>query len=144
MKSLWNGWPMKTFVSALAFLFGGDRLVHALYVPFGVLLLLDLATGLWAARKRQEVSSKVGIRKTLEKFGVYAVIVVAARMLEHILALAVGAPALGYVSVKVAIIYLSTTEAVSIDENLRNISGIGMGALIRRFTQATGVKLNGG
>jgi hypothetical protein len=90
------------------------------------------------------VSSKVGIRKTLEKFGVYAVIVVAARMLEHILALAVGAPALGYVSVKVAIIYLSTTEAVSIDENLRNISGIGMGALIRRFTQATGVKLNGG
>ena len=51
MKSLWNGWPMKTFVSALAFLFGGDRLVHALYVPCGVLLLLDLATGLWAARK---------------------------------------------------------------------------------------------
>jgi hypothetical protein len=44
----------------------------------------------------------------------------------------------------VAIIYLSTTEAVSIDENLRNISGIGMGALIRRFTQATGVKPDGG
>jgi phage-related holin len=139
-KSITDYWLIKTMVAALVYLFGGDPLVHAMYIPFSILMLLDLLTGIWASRKEgRKITSSGMIQKTLKKFASYAIIIVAARMLEHILALAIGAPALGFVSVKVALLYLTLAEATSIDENLRRAAGIGLGAILRRFLKASGV-----
>ena len=138
-KSLIDSWYWKSLVAALAYLFGGDRLVHAMYIPFSVLIFLDLCTGLWAARKEgRHIASSGIVQKTLRKFGAYATIIIAARMLEHTLSLAIGTPALGFVSVKIALLYLTTAEATSIDENLRRAAGIGLGAVLRRFIKASG------
>jgi hypothetical protein len=112
-----------------------------MYIPFGVLMGLDLVTGIWASRKeKQEITSGGILSRTLKKFGSYAIVIIAARMLEHILALAIGAPALGLISVKVALLYLTAAEATSIDENLRRAAGIGLGAILRRFLKASGVE----
>jgi phage-related holin len=140
-KSVADHWSIKVAVAVLVYLFGGDRLVHAMYVPFSILMLLDLLTGIWASRKEgHRITSSGIIQKTFKKFAAYATIIIAARMLEHILALAIGTPALGFVSVKIALLYLTVAEATSIDENLRRAVGIGLGTILRRFVKASGVE----
>lgn len=145
-KGLAQAWYIKLIIAVLAFLFGGDRLVHVMYGALLVLMLLDLIAGIWRAAKtpnsttpgKGSLSWRVGITSTLGKFAIYTIVLVAARMMEIIVSTALGADSLGQVSVKVAVIYLATQELVSIDEHLRAINGIGLGMLLERFRKLIG------
>lgn len=145
LAKLADWWWAKLLVGGLVFAFGGDRGVHIMYVALVVLWLLDLVTGYWKAHKTGTASSREALTKTGFKWVNQMIIVVAARMLEIIVTGALGVPSLGvmqHVTVKVAIVYLAVHEAISIDENLRAINGIGLGAILANLKRITGQ--NGG
>jgi len=141
LAKLADWWWAKLFVGGLLFAFGGDRGVHVMYMALAVLWLLDLATGYWKARKAGTATSRDALVKTGFKWINQAVVIVAARMLEIIVVGAIGVPSMGvmqHVTVKVAVVYLAVHEAISIDENLRAINGIGLGAILANLKRLTG------
>jgi len=134
-------WWWKLLAGAAVFLFGGDRGLYVMYAALAVLWLLDLLTGYLKARKAGTATSRDALVKTGFKWVNQAIIVIAARMLEIIVTGAVGVPSLGalqYVSVKVAVVYLAVHEGISLDENLRAINGIGLGAVLANLKRITG------
>jgi phage-related holin len=129
LESEW--WKLSAAIAT--YLLGGEALVRALYVPLGVLLVLDLVTGLWAARRTgQAITSPTLLRKTTTKLGAFLIVLIASRMLDAIISAATGLPPSSAIT-KAAVIYLTTHEVVSVDENLARATGIGLGAVLRRF-----------
>jgi phage-related holin len=138
MRSLTESWYYKAAAVVIAYLFGGDRLVVAMYIPFFVLMVIDLFTGMWASRREgTKITSSGVVERTWQKIRTYGAIVVTARMLELIVASAVGIDAGHNLGVKMAVLYLATAEATSIDENLRRSHGVGLGVILRRLTKLT-------
>lgn len=129
-RMLLEGWRWKGIMSALSaalvYLLGRpDEAARALLA----LMLLDLATALWANGRRGTLSSRVGCQKTVAKFIGYAITVAAGNLTGRI------APALGFGRV-LAITYLAGVEVVSVLENLEAAGVRGLGALTRRLRSA--------
>ncbi|SRR5712692_7135384 len=136
LQGLASRWYVKLVISVLTFLFTEDKNTHLMFEALAVLMVVDLLTGLWAAAKAKQLSSRVGVLSTLTKFGIYAAIVVSARMLELIVT-AAGVPVVG-VTVKVAIVYLAAQEAISINENTKAVNGVGLAGILNALKGFSG------
>lgn len=93
--------------------------IHSLLITTGVMILVDLITGIMAARKRAEPITSSGFRRTLVKLFVYELALMLAFLAEH------------YMSdilpfVKMASGMISLVELTSIYENLNDISGMNL------------------
>lgn len=95
-----------------------------------VMVLIDLLTGLIAARKRQEPITSSGLKRTIIKIAVYEVAILLAFLAETYLILDVLPVA------KVVSSFVGITELKSIYENLNEIGG---GDLLKSLIS----KLNG-
>lgn len=119
-KTFLENWSVKAMLSALSgilmFLAGRpDDAAAAL----GALMLLDLATGIWAGWQRKSLSSAVGFRKTLAKLAGYFIAVAVGNLIG------VMAPPLGFTRI-FAITYLGVAEGISV---LENVSAAGVKCL---------------
>lgn len=56
--------------------------IHAVMISVGVLIMVDLATGVWAAHKRGEKVSSAAMRRTISKIVVYQAAVITGFLLE--------------------------------------------------------------
>ena len=114
--AFWKG-LVSLIYAAWGYLIGGYEMA---YISLIILALLDLGSGVWAAIRLNELSSKKGRGKTLVKFGAYAIIAIAARAFDHA-ALGTNTDVLGASMTKAAFIYLAGTEFMSIVENLGRV-----------------------
>jgi phage-related holin len=138
VAALGSKWYVKGALAALAFLFGTDSVVHHMLLALAVLMAVDLIVGVWRAGKAKQLSSTIGVKATAAKFGVYALVVISARMLGIIVGSTIGAEDLRPM-VSAALVYLAAQEAISIDDNLRAISGVGLGQILAKVLKAAGV-----
>jgi fumarate reductase subunit D len=104
---------LKLFVVSIAALF---LPIKSLLFATGALIVLDLITGVMAARKRGEKITSGRLRDSLSKLVIYEVAICAAFVAEH------------YISdmlpfVKIASSMISLVELTSVYENLNDISG---------------------
>lgn len=91
--------------------------IQSLLITTGVMIFVDLVTGVWAAKKRGEIITSAGLRRTITKMLVYEATIMLAFLAEH------------YMSdilpfVKMASAMVSVVELKSIYENLNSISGL--------------------
>ena len=97
--------------------------------PFLVLLLVlvvaDLYTGINAAKHRKEDIESWGLRRTVQKFVLYAMAVLLARGMEYVF----GLPQVVYV----VAFYICVTEFLSNLENIGEVTGTNITGEIRRF-----------
>lgn len=59
--------------------------IHAVLLVVGILVIVDAATGVWAAYKRGEKIKSAGLRRTVSKTIIYQVAVICGFLLEHYL-----------------------------------------------------------
>lgn len=91
--------------------------IHAVIVTVGILIFADLATGIWAAKKRNESITSGRLRDSVTKMFVYQTAIVTGFLIETYL---IG----GLVPiVKLAGAVIGFVEAKSLFENLNEISG---------------------
>lgn len=140
LRDLVAFWPIKLVVALAVYLVGSNRVVHIMYGALAGLMLVDLATGIWRAAKTKQLSSRIGVSSTMGKFGAYFTILLTARLLELLVVSGIGLSpdGAGQISVRVAIVYLALQEAVSIDENLRTVNGIGLGIILTNLRRLLG------
>jgi len=91
--------------------------IQATMLSIGVLVLLDLITGLWAAHKNGEVITSQGIRRTVSKTLAYQMAVIASFIMEQ--QFLMGIPVVRVVSGLIAV-----TEFKSLMENITKITGL--------------------
>ncbi|HEY8367583.1 MAG TPA: phage holin family protein, partial [Bacteroidia bacterium] len=61
--------------------------IHAVMISVGILIFADLATGMWAAKKRGENITSAAMRRTVSKLFIYQLAVITGFLLEtHLLA----------------------------------------------------------
>lgn len=116
--NLIEGWTWKSVLSAIFLtLFGPITPIHQAFV---ILVVLDLITGIMAARKAGVYASHIGKVKSVIKISGYAVALILAAQLEAAMSATpykVGAP----YTVGAFLLYLVITEARSVVENLRKL-----------------------
>lgn len=119
-KMLLDQWLLKLFWSGLStlFVFMAGRPDDAAYALMA-LMGADLFTGIWAASRRKDLSSKVGFRKTLTKLVGYFIAVSVGNLVGTV------APVLGFTRI-LAISYLAIVEGLS---NIENLSAVGVKCL---------------
>jgi phage-related holin len=105
----------KGIVSLLGAIVGG---YSTAYWALVVLMGIDFVTGVWAAKLEHRYSGAQAREKTLIKFGVYALVAVAARAFDAVLG-DVHLDVLGASMIKAALVYLAGTELLSVMDNLR-------------------------
>jgi len=91
--------------------------VHSVMLAISALVILDLITGLWAAKKNNEVITSTGLKKTVTKTLVYQMSIIAAFVIEKFLLEDVP-------TVKVVAGLIAVTEGKSFFENIHRISGV--------------------
>lgn len=116
-------WIVKLAISvitaALLRLFGAWR---DAYLGLLILMVLDLLFGLMAAAREKTIDREVGKRKTISKLLGYSVVIIASVQLE----VAVRGAHLdwaGDFGVGVAVLYLVSTEALSVLQNYERATG---------------------
>lgn len=72
-------WLKKLLVASAAAL----APIQTVLATVGILLLVDLVTGIWAAAKRKEKLSSAVMRRTISKMVVYQLAVISGFLLEH-------------------------------------------------------------
>lgn len=90
--------------------------IQSLLITTGVLILVDLITGIWSSIKRGEPITSAGLRRTLTKLFVYEAALMVAFLVEHYMS-----DILPFVKMSSAMV--SIVELKSVYENLNNISG---------------------
>jgi phage-related holin len=90
--------------------------IHTLMLVVVALVILDLITGMMAAHKKQEKISSAGIRRTVSKFLVFEVAILAGFLIQYILKDLI--PIANLVAGVIAL-----TEGKSLFENLNVIYG---------------------
>ena len=71
-------WLMNIFLAIMAAL----APIHAIMISVGVLIFIDLFTGIWAALKRKEKIQSAIMRRTISKIVIYQLAVISAFILE--------------------------------------------------------------
>lgn len=91
--------------------------VHAMMITVGVLIFLDLVTGIWASIKRGDKVTSAAMRRTISKILIYNIAVITGFLLEKYL---IGGivPASNLIAGTIGII-----ETISILENGNSILG---------------------
>jgi phage-related holin len=90
--------------------------IHTLIAVVFALLIIDLLTGIAAARKRGERISSAGLRRTMSKILIYETAIVVGFLLQHLLGNLF--PVANIVAAGFAVV-----EGTSLFENLNTISG---------------------
>jgi hypothetical protein len=110
--------PVKDWlIGATLSILGVFAPIKELIVVTIVLILVDLVTGILAARKKQQQISSAGIRRTFTKFTVYLTGICIGWLVEHYMLE-------GFIPVsKIAAGLISIIEAKSVFENLDVING---------------------
>lgn len=91
--------------------------IHTVMAVTGAMIVIDLITGVLAARKRQEPITSAALRRTVTKMAVYQTAVITGFLCEHYL-LSDSLPI-----VKLAAAAIGLVEMKSITENLNAING---------------------
>ena len=112
-------WIIKLLISILLTLFGPW---NGAYQALLIVMLVDFVTGIWAAVKHRRLSSSVARQKTVAKLMAYSITLLGVSQLEAIIKLYPVAIGSGY-TLYTAILYLATTEVISILENIEKITG---------------------
>ena len=97
-------WLIAYFTPALPLMFS-----------IGVLILLDFATGIQAAKKRGELITSKKMRPTVTKGFGYMMAIIAAHVFENVIP--------GLESTKIVTGLIAVIEIKSLDENIRVITG---------------------
>lgn len=71
-------WIYKTMLVAVAAL----SPIHSVMITVGVLISMDLITGLWAAYKKSEIITSAALRRTVSKFVIYQIAVISAFIVQ--------------------------------------------------------------
>lgn len=71
-------WFYKTGLVAVAAL----APIHSVMIVVGILITMDLITGLWAAYKKGEAISSAALRRTVSKFVIYQIAVISAFIVQ--------------------------------------------------------------
>lgn len=71
-------WMYKTMLVAIAAL----SPIHSVMITVGILITMDLITGLWAAYKKSEIITSAALRRTVSKFVVYQIAVISAFIVQ--------------------------------------------------------------
>lgn len=71
-------WFEKIIVASLAAL----APIHPIMISVGFLILADLITGIWAAKKRGEKVSSAAMRRTVSKIFIYQMVIIGGFVLE--------------------------------------------------------------
>jgi len=100
-----------------------------LFIAAGVLIALDLATGIYAALKTEQPITSAGLRRTVSKFFIYNVAIGAGFLVEHYM-MKGAIPVSNIVASAIGM-----TELKSILENLDKIQG---GSLVRQIIEKLG------
>lgn len=75
---------MKDFLSKIcAGLFAVFAPIKAVMITVGVLILLDLITGIWAAKQQKQRISSAVMRRTISKIVIYQIAVMSGFLLER-------------------------------------------------------------
>lgn len=90
--------------------------IHTILVVVFFLLIIDLITGIIAARKRGEKITSAGLRRTMSKIMIYETAIVVGFLLQHLLGNIL--PISNIVAAGFAVV-----EGTSLFENLNTISG---------------------
>ena len=96
--------------------------IKAAIIVAGILILVDLVTGVIAAHHRHEKISSAGLRRTITKIFVYQVAIIMAFLVETHMT-GPGVPI-----VKIVTGYIGLTEFLSI---LENLNALGRGQLLK-------------
>ena len=116
-------WLLKLMLSTVAVL----APVHSIMIMAGVLLILDLVTGLWKAVRTKKRITSSGISRTVTKVIAYNLAIITGFVVETTL---VG----GLVPVsKIVGSLIALTEATSIFENLSEITGTDFKSIIKEM-----------
>lgn len=105
-------WVEVILISALAVF----APIYHLLLTTGVLIVVDLVTGIWSASNRKEPITSAGLRRTVTKLFVYEVAIMLAYLTEHYMSDIIP-------FVKMASAMVSLVELKSVYENLNDISG---------------------
>lgn len=92
--------------------------VHTVMLATGGMVVADLVTGIWRARKKRQKFSSFKLRRTVTKFTAYQIAVVTAMIIERYLVNVDGVPIVKTVAASIALV-----ELQSIRENLTDILG---------------------
>lgn len=71
-------WIYKTMLVAVAAL----SPIHSVMITVGILISMDLITGLWAAYKKSEIITSAALRRTVSKFVIYQIAVISAFIVQ--------------------------------------------------------------
>lgn len=71
-------WIYKTMLVAVAAL----SPIHSVMITVGILISMDLVTGLWAAYKKSEIITSAALRRTVSKFVIYQIAVISAFIVQ--------------------------------------------------------------
>jgi phage-related holin len=111
-SAVWKG-----LIAAAYALFGDFQTA---YTALFVLMVVDYITGVWAAKREGEYTGAQARSKTLAKFGVYALIAIAARAFDVVL-VDVKLDILNAKMLAAALVYLAGTEILSVSQNLERV-----------------------
>jgi len=114
MKYLDSVYP--TFLKVLSIIILVLAPVRSTMIAVGVLIFLDMLTGVWASRKNGEPITSSGFKKTVAKMFLYQCSVIVGFLMEHYLL--DGVPV-----VKVIGGIIALTEGKSFFENVNRITG---------------------
>lgn len=59
--------------------------IQAIIISVGVLVIVDMITGIWAAIKQDKKITSAGLRRTVSKFVIYQVAILSGFLVEHYL-----------------------------------------------------------
>lgn len=108
---------MSTFIKTLALsLLSVFAPIHATLITAFSVVLIDLITGLIAAKKQGIPITSTGLKSTVVKLFVYQLVIVVAFLIETYLAK-------GVALTNIVTSYIGITELLSINENIALISG---------------------
>lgn len=71
-------WIYKTMLVAVAAL----SPIYSVMITVGILISMDLITGLWAAYKKSEIITSAALRRTVSKFVIYQIAVISAFIVQ--------------------------------------------------------------
>lgn len=119
-QNLMEHWVVKFAVSLALALLGPWRVG---YTALAILMVLDLALGVFAAVRRGEFCPIVARRKAVPKLVTYWGLIIAAYQLEVMLSVRPITNDLGGYAVDVTVLYLGLTEFSSILRHVKYLSG---------------------